>query len=697
MFDAWIQGERLNDRHLSQTHRSWVFILIVANLLVTVMVSLYLVRAYRMTEEAAQIKVSNFVSSIRFNLDSLIGEIDMALRSLAEEPVTGPDSEARRLKLIATIAHESQEFRTLIIADAEGVFVGGKLAPDGKPFNITGRDYFDYLKNTPGARTVIKGPMLGRSNGKWSLVFARRLNDKNGKFAGVVLTGYAVERFAQSFAPLVQDGISTLTILRSDRTVTMIYPENPRRKPGSKIALPEFEAALSINPDQGFIPRLGTGLVDDPLRMAAYQRSENGEFYVGAAILTERIFAAIEQQTVAFLIMLLIMYIASGYFARRILQAENYLHKYQHQLEVMVDSRTQELIIAKDLAESANRVKSTFIANISHELRTPMNTIMGMTKLALNNSQEPKVNAYLDKATESANKLLVLINDLIEYSQLESGRIKLDISKFDLSLMLDDIYRQAAPTAHSKNLSLKIAVAPEVPLHLIGDAKHLGDMLRHYVSNALKFTHNGGIGIDVSVATNDAEFVTLNFSVTDSGIGVSESDQAELFRIFEQIDGSLRRRYNGTGLGLASVKQLALLMHGNAGMESQLGQGSRFWFTARFGIAIASQDPASSAGPENKTVEFLTANDAGQTAITTGPCSEQALVALRSICPLLIETLETGDISARDMLKEHAKIFLAVAPNQYLALVKEVDEFRFDQAVIILRKLMGNDSTNRAI
>lgn len=687
----------MNDHGLSLARRSWVAILIIANLLVVIMVSLYLARAYSGAEEAAQARTVNLASLVRLNLDSLVGEIDMALRALSDEPVTGEASEARRLKLINTIARENPEFRTLVVLDADGIFVGGKLPSDGKPYNITGRDYYEYLKQTPDAKTVIAGPVLGRSNGRWSLVFARRMNYPDGRFAGVVMSGYAVGRLSESFGALNTGDFRSLSITKTDGTIVLSYPEAPRLAVGSKVVLPELEAAMLQDPEKGFIARMGGGAMDNPLRMTAYEQSDNGVFIVSATSRLDSVWAKVHQQTVAFLLIILIMLLSSVYFARRIRRVEAELYAYQSQLETMVDQRTQELLVAKDLAESANRAKTVFLGNISHELRTPMNIIMGMTGLALSHSQDARINDYLGKASHGARDLLRLIDDLIEYSRLESGNLKLEIAQFDLSALLDEVHRQIAPTAAAKGLDFEIAVAPEIPRYLVGDASHLATVLRHYLANALKFTDHGAIGILIEKLGGDAATVTLRFSVSDTGIGIGESEQAALFRSFEQIDGSSTRKFGGTGLGLVSVKQLVRLMQGAVGVDSEPGRGSRFWFSAVLGMAISDQ-----AERPPITLDYRRTTSARQTTpLATAdsvedsemPVDSEALADLSSACQPLLRALETGNIEAKDLLKQIAVRLQRVAPAQYRDLATKIDEFGFEEAAAILLKLIEASET----
>jgi signal transduction histidine kinase len=577
-----------------------MYLLAVANGLVIAMVFLYLIETYRGAEDDARSRAANLAALIRLNFDSLTSEIDMALRSLAEEPVTGAESEARRLRLIDTIARESPEYRTLVIADAQGDFVGGRLAADGKAFSIAGRDYFDYLKYHADARMVVAGPVVGRSNGRWSLVFARRLNDRQGGFAGVVLKGYAVDRFAGVLAPLHLDAFSTVGIFKTDRTFVATYPEHPKFKTGTQGIPDGLEAALAADPQRGLVPRLGSGAVDDPARMIAYERTADGRFYVTVSIRLDQVFGDVHRQAVAFLLLIAVMGAASMYFARRTIQADRRLHDYQDHLEAMVAARTQDLTVARDLAEAANRAKTSFLANMSHELRTPMNGIMGLTELVEQHLADPKDKARLDVVLKSARRLLHLINDLLEVSRIEADRLDLDRVSFKMAALLDNLIRVIGPEAAEKGLAFRVDVPPAVTQgSFLGDPARLGQILTHLAGNAVKFTAAGSVLVSATVEQETESDMLVRFAVQDTGIGISADDQRRLFRLFEQVDGSLTRRYGGTGLGLGLCKRLAELMGGNVTVTSELGRGSIFVLKLRLEKVPVGYNPGTGAPNEN--------------------------------------------------------------------------------------------------
>ncbi|MEO8410177.1 MAG: ATP-binding protein, partial [Propionivibrio sp.] len=248
---------------------------------------------------------------------------------------------------------------------------------------------------------------------------------------------------------------------------------------------------------------------------------------------------------------------------------------------------TEEMRKARALAEEAARMKSDFLANMSHEIRTPMNAIVGMAYLALKSDPTPRQRDYLKKIQASSQILLGIINDILDVSKIGAGKVVVEHTDFDLQRVLDNVANLIAEKAASKGLELIIDVAGEVPTNLVGDPLRLGQVLVNYASNAVKFTEHGEIEINVAVAQTLADSVLLRFAVRDTGIGLSDEQRGRLFQSFEQADSSTTRKYGGTGLGLVIARQLAEMMGGEVGVESELGKGSTFWFTARLGQSIA--------------------------------------------------------------------------------------------------------------
>ena len=256
---------------------------------------------------------------------------------------------------------------------------------------------------------------------------------------------------------------------------------------------------------------------------------------------------------------------------------------------------------AKKLAEAANEAKSSFLANISHELRTPMNGVIGMTELALETSLSEEQRDLLGTARDSAVSLLEMLNDVLDFSKIEARKLDLEQIRFDMRKLVSETAKVFAMQARQKGLLFSCKIGP-APAEVIGDPGRLRQVLINLLGNAIKFTHAGSVEVHVSVETATQEEVCLRFVVIDTGIGIPADKQTIIFQPFSQADGSMTRKYGGTGLGLTISARLVELMGGKIWVVSEPKKGSAFYFTAHFGViaepGAVEPDPASSGSME---------------------------------------------------------------------------------------------------
>ncbi len=478
------------------------------------------------------------------------------------------------------------------VVAANGDVVNFTRSFPAPPINLADRDYFQEQRGNPNAGDFISKSVRNKGTGQWTFYLSRRINDAEGNFIGIVHVGLSVIAFTEFFNRVVENlGLgASISLYRKDLTLLARSPHvesavgKVNRVGGTYEVIEVRKLKHDVVLTSG--PRFSTGENDD--RLVAVRQTDHYPLVVNTVI-TDEVFLSGWRRAAVLIIGVStgsIILLAFGVATLR----RNLLQREIAEKELRESER--HLKAAKEAAESASTAKSRFLATMSHEIRTPLNGILGMAQVLL----MPAITDfdrrdYARTIMNSGQTLLTLLNDVLDLSRVESGKLELESQVFGPAQLVQDVVALYDSAARAKGLSIDGCWLGEEGQRFKGDAHRLHQMLSNLVGNAIKFTEQGGLLIEIKAMQQDDERCTLEFSVSDSGIGIDPHQQARLFSPFNQADSSITRRFGGSGLGLSIVANLAMLMKGEVGVESEPGKGSRFWFTAQ--VELISRDQES--------------------------------------------------------------------------------------------------------
>ncbi len=683
---------------------------VLLNITIITLAVISIQQLYYDNQERTEISSSNIAQVLAQEINSTIDRIDLALSNIADNVARESAPNKKMDEILATTLTRLPDIDSIGMTDATGDIVIWTGSAPSRHISIGGRDYFQTLKSNDNTGMIITKPLRGSITGKWQMVFARRLNQPDGTFGGVVYAVIMIERIVNMFSSLDIGEHGKVALQTDDFTTIIRYPESNGIKD-------EIENQGLSQKYQDIIkshPETGTYTVNmDPIyRTISYRKIGNHALYIFVDIAADDDIKE-WRDIVLKISLLVILFILATMASLRIFYrhqkaAETYLadlEKNNHSLQVSesryrglietqidmvlrlgvnnaftfanettcrvlgvrreallgqnwqtfvnpddvaatateiaaalsppyprvrVENRILtgdgerwyawegtlvirnsekamevqavgrditemkqalgELRAAKEQADAANSAKSAFLAMMSHEIRTPLTGIMGMADLMLEEEAPTRQKDGIQTLRSSAKLLTTILNDVLDFSKIESGTITFECEVFEIRLELAKAISLFSANSSKNRVDMVAQVADDVPDCAAGDPIRIRQILHNLIGNAVKFTEKGNIVIRVTVCPEDDDAqeenaITLKFEIIDTGIGLSPEQRQGLFQPFSQAHGSLSRRLGGTGLGLAISKRLVELMHGRIGVESVLGQGSTFWFTIRLNRA----------------------------------------------------------------------------------------------------------------